>query len=615
MTFVHPAAYVLLALLIVPILLYLLPMPRRRVRFPSLLLWERMLRDRPSSQSWRWLRTLLSFLLQMAILVLLVLAVGKPVFSPAEGKGDAAVIVLDVSASMKAPVSPGSGETRFERARELARNLLNGMPSAKPAALITAGSSPVVLSGLTDQRSLLLSKLNALVCTDGRTNLKSALELALELSRGGTNADVYLLSDGHADVSGVSLAGARLHYFRTGQTLPNVGIVDFRARRGFDFPEEYQALARLESTFDSEQTVELSLVMDDNVVETRTVKLAPRSSVSESFRGKIQGVGSLEARLKGDDAFAADDVAHVLLGKSEKLQTLLVSDKPDRFLESALTANRAVTPFVATLQQYLDKRPEPDILIFNGVLPPELPDGNLLIIDPPTGSSLFQLAGEVTSPEMSDWGRTHPILAGATLKDVYIPTARALKPLVAAEVLARCEGGPLMFAAQTPERRLLVVAFDPGTSSITFRVAFPVIIANAFRWMTDEGTISNEDLRAGDEVLIRLTQESPAVEVKYPDGRTGSVESRSGVFPVSASEVGVYEVVSRLGRKMTFAANLADASESDLTVADELKLADTVVRGRDRKGAGLGEFWFIAAVLALGLLALDWYLYHHRFVV
>ena len=66
---------------------------------------------------------------------------------------------------------------------------------------------------------------------------------------------------------------------------------------------------------------------------------------------------------------------------------------------------------------------------------------------------------------------------------------------------------------------------------------------------------------------------------------------------------------------MTFTANLADASESDLTVSAELKLADTVVKGRDWQGAGLGEFWFVAAVVALGLLALDWYLYHHRFLV
>ena len=83
---------------------------------------------------------------------------------------------------------------------------------------------------------------------------------------------------------------------------------------------------------------------------------------------------------------------------------------------------------------------------------------------------------------------------------------------------------------------------------------------------------------------------------------------------LSASQTGVYEA-TRGGRKVTFVANLVDAAESDLTVSPELRFADAVVKGRDWKGAGLGEFWFVAAVVALALLALDWYLYHHRLVV
>ncbi|HUW58183.1 MAG TPA: BatA and WFA domain-containing protein [Planctomycetota bacterium] len=614
MTFVHPLAWGLAALLVVPVVLYLLPMPRRRVIFPSLLLWQRMLKDRPSSQSWRWLRTLLSFLLQAAILVMLILAVGKPVFSPAEGTRDVAVIVLDVSASMKTPVSAGSEETRFDRARRLARSIVGGMPSGNRVALITAGRSPAVVSGLTDERTAVLRSLDALVCTDGPTGLADAIDLAVELARGEGGADVYLLSDGRADVSAVTLGDVKLHYYRIGEGLPNVGLVDFQARRGFDFPDEYQALARVQSTFDVERPVKLSLVVDDNVVESRPLTLPPRGTLNESFTGKVRGTGTLRAVLESGDVFAADDAAYALLGTSEKLQVVLVTDVPDRFLESALTANRAIVPFVATLQQYLDTRPQPDVLIFNGVLPPELPDGNLLIINPDTGSSLFQLSGEMPSPVVADWVRTHPVLAGVTLKDVYIPTARVLKPVVPAEVLAHAEGGPLIFAAQRTRGRVVVLAFDVGRSSITFRVAFPVLVADAFQWMTDQGTIENRELPAGDEARLRFDDVSGTIEVTCPDGRTMSIEAGADGFVVPVPQVGIYEA-NRAGRKMTFAANLGDTVESDLAVSAEMTFADTVVQGRDWTGGGVGEFWFAAAVIALGLLTLDWYLYHHRFVV
>ena len=40
-----------------------------------------------------------------------------------------------------------------------------------------------------------------------------------------------------------------------------------------------------------------------------------------------------------------------------------------------------------------------------------------------------------------------------------------------------------------------------------------------------------------------------------------------------------------------------------------------MVAGQDAGEAGFGEFWIIAAVAAFALMAVEWYLYHHRVVV
>ena len=625
MTFVHPFAIFLLALAAVPILLYLLPMPRRRMAMPSLMLWQRMLRDRPASQSWRWLRTLLSCLLQLLILVLLVLAVGKPVFSPAGAGGEAAIIVLDVSASMKAPLAPDDTEhTRFDAARTIAQHIINGMPSGQRAVLMTAGARGAVVCGPTDERALIIDKLGELSCTEGRTDMKTALATALELARGEKNAEVYVLSDGAADVSDLLLGDATLRYFRIGRTIPNVGIVDFQARRGLDFPDEYQALVRMRNTFGEEKSVKLSLIMDDATVEKRTVTIAPGATVEASFPGTLdpkdalklspRGKGILKASVTSADAFAADDAAWGLLGRPEKLVVVLVTDAPDRFLKSALTENRSVEPYAATMQQYLAKTPGADVLIFKDQLPADVPAGNLLIVNPEKSCALFDVEGDAQGLVAADWDREHPVLAGVTLKDVYMPTARVVKPKPWAEVLAEADGKPLIVAGQESGRRIVVLTFDPAKSSLSFRVAFPVLVANAFTWLADRGDVSEREIASGSEFRLKPSTAVETLEVTHPDGEVTEVTARSGAFAVSAPTVGVY--AANLGtHEVTFAANLTDATESDLAVRDELTFADRTVEGQTSGEAGYGELWLVAALLALLLLAAEWYLYHHRSVV
>ena len=531
MTFVHPLAWFLLALVVVPVLLYLLPMPRRRMTMPSLMLWQRMLRDRPTSQSWRWLRTLLSCLVQVLILVLLVLAVGKPVFGPAgAGGGEAAVIVLDVSASMKAPLAADAvdGRTRFDEARDVARRIVETLPSGQRAVLLAAGARPVVVCGPTDERALLLDRIDELACTDGRTDMKTALVTALELARGEGSAEVCVLSDGAADVSDVPLGEAKLRYFRIGETVGNVGIVDFEARRGLDFPDEYQALVRIRNIFDTHRSVELSLLMDGAEVEKRTVTVPAGATVEESFPRTLdadhtlklnpRGGGVLEASLRTTDTFDVDDAAWALLGQPEKPVVVFASDVGDRFIRSALAENRAIDSYVPTMKKYLELRPPADVFIFKDQLPLELPAGNLLIVNPEKSSPVCEVEGEAQALTVADWDREHPVLAGITLKDVYVPAARVVKTPPWAEVLAEADGKPLILAGRESGRRVVVLTFDPGKSSLGFRVAFPVMLANAFAWLADRGDTSLCEVASGEDIHLKAPADLETLEVRGPDG-------------------------------------------------------------------------------------------------
>ena len=58
-----------------------------------------------------------------------------------------------------------------------------------------------------------------------------------------------------------------------------------------------------------------------------------------------------------------------------------------------------------------------------------------------------------------------------------------------------------------------------------------------------------------------------------------------------------------------------DNALKEAAKTEKLVFADASVPGRDAGAGGLGEFWFLAAAGALALVAVEWYLYHHRITV
>ena len=89
------------------LVLYMLKLRRRVVAVPFSPLWERILRDKEATSLFSKLKRLLSLLLQLALLALLVLALGDPRAAESLIKGRTVVVLVDASASMQATdVSP-----------------------------------------------------------------------------------------------------------------------------------------------------------------------------------------------------------------------------------------------------------------------------------------------------------------------------------------------------------------------------------------------------------------------------------------------------------------------------------------------------------------------------
>jgi hypothetical protein len=131
-------------------------------------------------------------------------------------------------------------------------------------------------------------------------------------------------------------------------------------------------------------------------------------------------------------------------------------------------------------------------------------------------------------------------------------------------------------------------------------VAFPVLVYNAIDWLADahSGLV---DARPGERWVIPRQGGAAAPWAEGPVpvqlttlGATLAVDgmTRSGIYRVHDGD----EVVR-------IAASLSSEQESDLRRSTSLK-----GRGEER----VAELWSILALAGLGLLLLEWQLYHRR---
>jgi hypothetical protein len=380
----------------------------------------------------------------------------------------------------------------------------------------------------------------------------------------------------------------------------------------------------------------LSFYRENVLLTAQRMELAPGEIFAASLPGLPPGRAVYMARITSEenidplDILKLDDSAFAV-GQPVSAGRVLVASPGNFFLEQVLASLPGITAYRALAQTAPDgsgeaqfRLPEEDfdLYVFDGVLPassvaniPALPQGNLLLINPPT-NPLFQVTGTFTNTQLTRQAEDD-LMQFIDWKGVQVASAHHIQLPPWAHPLIDSEGGALLFAGETGGRRVAVIAFDLHDSDLPLQVAFPILFANLINYLAPPQPFdAPEGLQPGETLTILPQPGVESVLVVTPSEKAYALLPGAGslVFAETA-ELGVYAVNYLYEASESYdlvAVNLFDAGESNIRPVENIQVGLSSVSPTAGEKLGRREIWRWAAMLALLVLLIEWWVYHRQ---
>jgi Mg-chelatase subunit ChlD len=598
----------------VPLILFLHSLRPRgiRVRTTALFIWERVSNERPLATRLGWfVRRNLLLILQLAAAILLIAALADPSLTRFGAPAGDTVVVMDLTASMKAK---GPAGTRFDAARRELLSLVDALPAERKMMLIGAGSEARLIVPFTTDKRRLAEAGRDLLPTDTAGDVKSAILFAHSFLKKGSRDRVVVVSDGaFAGAEEFSRESASFRLIRIPGGAENLGIVGLDLRRHADGSERYEVLAQVRNFGANAARAPLALALGKTELarEEITIEAGGRRVLVYPYEG--DPAGTLTAQLAIDDDLATDNRATLTVSAMTPTRVLYVGPGNPalsnllRFFPSVhVTAVAAWEPDAARREGGRDGAY--DVVVFDRVAVPELTEGNVILINTVAPNLPLKVQGVARAPRVSPRLAQHPVTAGLSLGDLKVQQSTRVAAEGDSVVLARTASGPLLVAFERARLRALYIGFDLMASDLPFRVAFPVLFHNVFEWFQPgRREFPANGARAGAAMPIFVPPGDRDLEITAPSGRKERLEVTGNPVVFGATqEAGVYTYrsASREGR---FAINLLDEEESDIGARVGAGGAAALPAERDGgAGAGAGfSLWPFLLALVILLLAVE----------
>ena len=604
MTFLAPAAAVLGLTLPVIVALYFLKIRRPTRIVPALHLWPNQIRDRQANVPWQRLRPSWLLFLQLLAAAVLVAAAVQPVLSAGAALARHSIVLIDTSASMQATdVTP----SRLAEAKREVNGVIDQLGPLDRMTIITVGPAPRIVAAITGDRDALHRALNDVTASNGPADLSASLSLAAGLVRPGDDVRAYLFGDGIVEPLRASFASGLpfpVEYHRVGVSGENVGLTSLTVRSGAQTRAGY---LHVQNFGQQPRSISLEWRADNRLLDVRPLTL-PAGGSQDLVLPVPGDATSVTAHLSGGDVFALDDSATAVAKTPRAFRVLLVTPG-NVFLEQALRLRSDLQIDVVAPAGYKPSAAYA-MTVFDRFLPPAVPDGPLLVIDPPIGSTLAGGQaigiGRVRAADAGD-----PLLANVDLQDVHVARSQDLRASTFGRPLITSLQTPLVLVRDEPFRQALF-GFDLHESDLPLRIAFPILVQNLSEWMLPP-SVPSHSFHPDEPVTIVPESGATSVSVIRPDGSRRALAGAAIATFGDTDPTGLYTVEQTVGgsiQRSWFSVNLFSDPISQLKPVDRLTLPPTRTAAVQATHPGQFEIWPWIALAALGVITAEWLAFH-----
>ena len=329
-----------------PVYLHLLRQHKTTPRpFSSLMFFERRIQ---SSIRHRRLKYRVLFALRALLFALIVLAFARPAIDStgvaSAHSGRVIALLLDDSFSM-------SQSDRLERAKQDALQTVGAMRPSDRAQLIAFGGPTRLLTNLTNDRAALQSAIRSVEPGDGAGSYAEVARAVRSLAQSSKSpVEAHLFSDLQKSGAPASFTdlrlpeGAQLIVHPVGEAIPNFAVENVIAPRRLYTAKTGHVQATIVSYSVQPATKQVSLLINNRVVETKSVSLVPGGRATADFTGfdAPYGLNRCSVLINSTDAFPQDDHFYFAVERSDPAPALFLHTSADTrsglFFQNALAA-------------------------------------------------------------------------------------------------------------------------------------------------------------------------------------------------------------------------------------------------------------------------------------
>lgn len=589
----------------VTVALYLLDRSRRRQVVATLRFWTAS--GKPSDLKHRKkIQQPLSLILQLAGMLLLLLALGQLRWGSPERASRDHVVILDTSAWMAARTAGG---TLLDEAKRNVAAYLRALPPNDRAMLVRADALATPATRFEWNRKVIEEALRNAQPGASALNLEQALEFAREVQRMQGRLAGEIVFAGAGRISGrdaLSMGSVpNLRVLPVSAAPENCGLRKIGLRRAAGDPLRWEILVTVRNFGSRPRRVPLGLYFGNAVIGSAVLALKPGEEHNASFSYRTRAGGWLEARIEAADALAEDNRAVLELPPPQTVRVLVYSREPE-LLRPLLAGNPLVEAIFRAPAAY-DPKAQADIHVFDRFQPPSLPEAGTVWIEPPSGSSPFPIRAALKDVALTRWTREHELGTGLHFQGLRLDEAEVYRAAPGDIAVAECEVGPIILAR--PGRfKTVAFGFHPVRSALRYELTTPLLFANVLRWMAPR-IFQRWELNGGyaGTVTLSLGKEVPPGVI-----RVVTDHDRPLPFTVQGNVVRFFAGAPQTVRlsagehEYVYSLTLPDVAETTWEPPRQAKrgIPPSVARGPASR-----DTWQLLAALGALVLVIEWFLY------